>query len=143
MFFLSCNYSVSIYFFTLFVFNSPLKICKIRNIIVDKKISPWIVYIYLAFIKKVLKVSIYIYIYTYIYVYIYVSIYICIIHINKFMFISQYITWSTQIYGALLPPTPPRWRLRGGGGVRGGLGDQILSSRWAWILTDFNWGNAN
>ena len=61
MFFLSCNYSVSICFFKLFVCNSPLKIRKIRNITDFKKISPWILYIH-----------IYIHIYIYIYIYIYI-----------------------------------------------------------------------
>ena len=47
MFFSSCNYSVSIYFFTLFVCNSPLKICKNWNITDFKKMSHWMIYIYI------------------------------------------------------------------------------------------------
>ena len=59
MFFLSCNYSVSIYFFTLFVCNSPLKFVKFEISLIFKKMSPWIIYIYLTFIQRELKVSIY------------------------------------------------------------------------------------
>ena len=63
----STNYSVSIYFFTLFVCNSPLKIRKIRNITALKKcLVELLIYIWHS-IQKALKVIYYIYIHIYIY----------------------------------------------------------------------------
>ena len=68
MFFLSCNDSVSIYFFTLFVCSSPLKIRKIRHITHFKKnVSLNNLYIF----------DIYKYIYIYIYIYI-SSLWVCV-----------------------------------------------------------------
>ena len=85
LFFLSSNYSVSKYFLIIFVFNSPLKIRKIRNITDFKKMPPWVINTNLTFIQKALKVSINIYTCTYtytcitctyIYIYTYIHIYI-------------------------------------------------------------------
>ena len=82
MFFLPCNYSASIYFFTLLICNSPLKIRKIRNVtdlIKNVSLNPWITYIYIYIYIYDIYIDVYIYnVYIYMYIYIYISVCMCV-----------------------------------------------------------------